>query len=264
LEPSNIGKALVADELARIHRFEREVEMAGTESVPSPLGVGVLTPELPLRYDSNYLFVERQADAGEVIAEADRILGGAGYDHRVVVTFDDELGARLRRQFDALGWRTMRHIFMVQRRQPEKTADLSVVREVDQAALRPGRTRAILAQPWGTPEVAEQLLDAKRLLAERAETRFFGVEADEEVVAWTDLYVAQDVAQVEDVATLEEHRGKGFATAVVLRAVEEGRNAGADVVFLVADGEDWPKLLYQRLGFDEIGRCYKFATPLES
>jgi predicted GNAT family acetyltransferase len=108
------------------------------------------------------------------------------------------------------------------------------------------------------------LLDAKRLLAERAETRFFGVEADGQVVAWTDLYVAQDVAQVEDVATLEEHRGKGFATAVVLRAVEEGRNAGADLVFLVADGEDWPKLLYQRLGFDEIGRCYKFATPLKS
>ena len=238
--------------------------MAGTRNVPSPLGFAVLTPELPLRHDSNFLFVERVVDAGEAITEADRVLGGEGYDHRVIVTFDDEVGERLRPQFDALGWRTMRHIFMVQRRSPEKAADLSVVTEVGEAALRPGRTRQILAQPWGRPDVAEQLLDAKTLIGRRAETRFFGVEAGGEIVAWTDLYVAQGVAQVEDVATLEEHRGKGFATAVVLHAVEEGRRAGADVVFLVADGEDWPKLLYQRLGFDEIGRLHKFATPLPS
>jgi ribosomal protein S18 acetylase RimI-like enzyme len=251
----------VPDELARIHRFEREVEMAGTKNVPSPLGFGVLTPELPLRHDSNYFFLERAADLHEVVAEADRIFGGAGYDHRVIVTFDDELGERLRPQFEALEWRTMRHIFMAQRRPPEKTADLSVVKEVDEAALRPGRTREILAQPWGRPEVAEQILDSKLLIGRRAQTRFFAIEADGEIVAWTDLYVANGVAQAEDVATVAEHRGKGYATAVVLHAVEEGRRAGADLVFLVADGEDWPKVLYQRLGFDEVGRLHKFATP---
>jgi ribosomal protein S18 acetylase RimI-like enzyme len=251
---------LVTDELARIHRFEREIEMAGTKDVPSPLGAGVLTPELPLRYDSNYLFLERAADAAEAIAEADRILGRADYDHRTINTFDEGLGERLRPAFNALGWRTMRHIFMVQHRQPEKSADPSViVKEVDESALRPGRTREILAQPWGTPEVAEQILDAKLLIGRRAETRFFAVEVDGEIVSWTDLYVAQGVAQIEDVATLEEHRGKGYASAVVLHGVEEGKNAGANLVFLVADGEDWPKFLYRRLGFDEVGRLYKFA-----
>lgn len=252
----------MTDELARIHRFEREIEMAGTKNVPSPLGAGVLTPELPLRYDSNYLFIEREAGAGDAIAEADRILGGAGYDHRVIVTFDDGIGERLRPEFNALGWRTMRHIFMVQHRQPEKSADSSAtVQEVDQSALRLGRTGEILAQPWGTPKVAEQILDAKLLIGRRAQTRFFGVEIDSEIVSWTDLYVAQRVAQIEDVATLAEHRGKGYATAVVLHAVEQGRQAGADLVFLVADGEDWPKSLYERLGFDEVGRLYKFVTP---
>jgi len=82
-----------------------------------------------------------------------------------------------------------------------------------------------------------------------------------EIVAWTDLYIGEDVAQVEDVATLEEHRGKGYATAVVLRAVDEARNAGADLVYLVADEEDWPKEWYQRLGFDTVGRIYKFIAP---
>jgi ribosomal protein S18 acetylase RimI-like enzyme len=251
----------VTNELARIHRFEREIDMAGTDAIESPLGGAVLTPELPLRHDSNYLFLERAIDPEQAVAEANRILGGAGREFRVIVTFDDELGERLRPAFDALGWRTQRHIFMLQRRAPEKTADLSIVTEVDHEDLRPARRREILAQPWAWPELAEQLLDAKRLLAERAETKFFGVEIEGEIVSWTDLYVAEGMAQVEDVATLEEHRGKGYATAVVLRAIEEGRKAGADLVFLVADGEDWPKFLYGRLGFDEVGRLYKFATP---
>jgi GNAT superfamily N-acetyltransferase len=251
----------MADELTRLHRFEREIEMAGTETVESALGVGVLTPELPLPHDSNYLLIERAEDAAEAIAEADRILGGAGRDYRVILTFDEELGERLLPEFEALGWRRQRHIFMVQRREPAKSGDLSIVQEVDQSALRPGRKRQILSYPWGTPELAEQLLDAKLLLGQRAQTRFFGVEADGEIVAWSDLYVAQGIGQIEDVATLEEHRGKGYATAVVLRAAEEARRAGADLIFLVADDEDWPKELYGHLGFDTVGRQYKFMTP---
>jgi ribosomal protein S18 acetylase RimI-like enzyme len=251
----------VTDELKRIHAFEHTVDMAGTKTVPSPLGHGVLTPEVPLPHDSNFLFVDRARDAADAIAEADRILGGAGRSHRVIVTFDDELGERLRPEFDALGWRTMRHIFMAQLRDPEKTADLSIVRDVGHAALRPGRIRRILAEPWGNPQLAEQILDRKILLAERADTRFYAVVVDGEIVAWTDLYSGEDVAQVEDVATLEEHRGKGYATAVVLRAAEEARSAGADLVYLVADEEDWPKEWYQRLGFDTVGRIYKFIAP---
>ena len=37
--------------------------------------------------------------------------------------------------------------------------------------------------------------------------------------------------------------------------------AGCDLVFLVADAQDWPKALYRRLGFDELGRYVKFIRP---
>jgi ribosomal protein S18 acetylase RimI-like enzyme len=147
---------------------------------------------------------------------------------------------------------------MAQLREPERTADLSLVEEIGESELRPGRTAEILRYPWGTEEVAQQLLDAKLLIANRAETRFFGVRVGGEIVSWTDLYLAQGVGQVEDVATKEEHRGKGYASAVVLYAAAEARAAGADVVFLVADEQDWPKELYRRLGFDTIGRLAKF------
>jgi ribosomal protein S18 acetylase RimI-like enzyme len=251
----------VPDDLARIHRFEREVEMAGTQSVASPLGVGVLTPELPRRHDSNYFFLERAETAREAMAEADRILGGAGANHRVILMFDEELGRRLEPAFLASGWGRQRHVFMAHRREPTKEVDLSAVSEVDEAALRPGRTRAICSYPWGSPELAKELLDAKVLLRDRAATRFFGVPVDDEIVAWSDLYLAQGMAQVEDVATLEEHRRQGYASAVVIRAVREAQAAGADLIFLVADDEDWPKELYERLGFEIVGRSYKFIRP---
>lgn len=251
----------MSDVLERVQRFEREIEMAGSETVESPFGVGVLEPSLPLRHDSNYLLAERVplgVGAQELAAEADRILGGAGLAHRAVFTFDEALGAKLEQDFRDLGWNVRRHIWMVQRRDPDREADLSVVEEVGESELRPGRTTEIIRYPWGTEAVAKQLLDAKLLIGERAETRYFGVRVDDEIVSWADLYVAQGLGQIEDVATKEEHRGKGYASAIVLRAAGEARARDADVVFLVADADDWPKQLYGRLGFDTIGRLTKF------
>jgi ribosomal protein S18 acetylase RimI-like enzyme len=251
----------MADVLERIQRFEREIEMAGSRTVESPFGVGVLEPSLPLRHDSNYFLVERLplgAGAKELADEAERILGGAGLKHRAVMCFDAGLGEKLEPQFTELGWNVRRHIWMAQLREPEKSADLSIVEEVGEADLRPGRTAEIIRYPWGSAAVAQQLMEAKVLLAERATTRFFGVRVDGEIVSWSDLYVAQGVGQVEDVATKEAHRDNGYATAVVLRAAREARAEGADLVFLVADGDDWPKELYRKLGFDTVGRLTKF------
>jgi ribosomal protein S18 acetylase RimI-like enzyme len=251
----------MADVLARIQRFEREVEMAGSEVVQSPFGVGMLEPSLPLRHDSNYLLVDRLplgAGAQDLAGEADRILGGAGCAHRAVIAFDADLGTKLEPQFRELGWNVRRHIWMAQLREPERRADPSVVEEVGEDELRAGRTAEILRYPWGTEEVARQLMDAKTLLAERATTRFFGIRVGDEIVSWADLYLGDGIAQVEDVATKEEHRGKGYATAVILRAAGEARDSGADLVFLVADDDDWPKELYGRLGFDTVGRLTKF------
>ena len=251
----------MADVLERIHRFEREIEMAGSRNVESPFGVGVVEPSLPRRHDSNYLLAERLplgAGAEELAADADRILGEAGVAHRAVFTFDEGLGTKLEPQFRELGWNVRRHIWMAQLREPERSADRSVVSEVSEADLRPGRAAEIASQPWGSREVARELLDAKLLVAERAEARFFGVEVDSEIVSWADLYLAQGIGQVEDVATKEEHRGRGYAKAVVLHAADQARASGADLVFLVADDDDWPKELYRRLGFDTVGRLTKF------
>jgi predicted GNAT family acetyltransferase len=84
---------------------------------------------------------------------------------------------------------------------------------------------------------------------------------DGEIVSYADLYTDGADAQIEDVGTLPEHRGQGYATAVVLAAAAVARSDGADFSFLVADAEDWPKGLYRRLGFDELGNYTKFFAP---
>jgi predicted GNAT family acetyltransferase len=97
------------------------------------------------------------------------------------------------------------------------------------------------------------------VLVERAGARIYGVRVDGDVVAGAQLMVLDGVAQVEDVVTLTAHRGQGYARAAVLAAVRAARNDGADLVYLGADDEDWPKHMYAKLGFDEVARSFDFV-----
>ena len=250
------------DEVSRAFAFMARADLAGTRTEPVSFGTAVFDEELALRHDSNYVLVEREpASASELVAEADRVQGGAGLGHRALLVPDEGLGARYAPHFSGLGWLVHRHLVMVHRREPERHVDTAAVVEVDDRELRAARTRLTLGYPWGTPEVARVLLEAKPRIARRVRARFFAWLDDGEPVSWTDLYSADGVAQIEDVATVPEHRGRGLATAVVSRAVEEARAEGNAFVFLVADDEDWPKHLYARLGFGEAGRYYKFVLP---
>jgi hypothetical protein len=44
----------------------------------------------------------------------------------------------------------------------------------------------------------------------------------------------------------------------VRRAVEEAVAGNHEFIFLVADGDEWPKKLYNRLGFEEVGSRFAF------
>ena len=44
----------------------------------------------------------------------------------------------------------------------------------------------------------------------------------------------------------------------------EARRAGAGLVFLLAEEDDWPKALYAKLGFDQIGRVGLFTRKPET
>jgi ribosomal protein S18 acetylase RimI-like enzyme len=177
---------------------------------------------------------------------------------RVVVVKDAASGARLADEFTGLTWQVHRHVVMVHRRPPSKQVAADVATEVDEAALREFRRSGILSEPWGSPELADQILRSKQLLAERLTVHFFAVLDGGRPVAATELYLDPPDAQVEDVVTLESHRNRGYASALVTHSVEQARAVGATFVFLVARADDWPRKLYERLGFVTAGFYYKF------
>jgi len=243
----------MADDLDRAFAFMARADMGGTHVEASPLGTVVATPELPLRQDSNYLLVDGNGvSAAELAAELER------RRLRVVYVRGPETADRLAPGFRALGWQVHNGVVMRHTRAPTRRADTSIVVDVGEETLRSARRQRILAAPWGSPELAEQLLFAKTMIAARVETHFLAVLDGGEVAAYTDVYLGDGTAQIEDLATDEAHRNRGYATALVLRGLELATDAGADFVFLVADADDWPRRLYGQLGFDVIGGYRKF------
>ena len=150
---------------------------------------------------------------------------------------------------------------MVQRRGPDRPAEHEV-REVDEPTLRPLWAEAIRSEPHGQDEtLVQQILEHRRDVGRAISTQLFAAEADGKLVAHTELYSEDGVGQVENVFTLPDYRGRGLARSLVLHAVAESRAAGNELTFLVADADDWPQRLYEKLGFETIGRYARFLKP---
>ncbi len=97
------------------------VGRTSTEVVPFRWGKAYLDAEFPLRYDSNFLWVEDapgDVTAEALVEEAERILGGRGMRHRSVLVDDAPLAQRLGMPFGELGWGIDAIVLMVLRGDP--------------------------------------------------------------------------------------------------------------------------------------------------
>jgi RimJ/RimL family protein N-acetyltransferase len=81
--------------------------------------------------------------------------------------------------------------------------------------------------------------------------RYFGVFEGDRVAGYCELREAAGVAQIEDVNTLAATRGRGLGRALVQAVADEARS-GNDIVFLEALADDWPRYLYEKVGFDVV------------
>ena len=247
------------NELERILAFLRDLALScARRTEDSPFGIAVLNDDLPRVWSLNYLLAERNLDSATaqlLAAESDRILGAAGLAHRKVELLDQRHGDRLEREFGELGWLVECDVVMVARREPEE----SDAEEVGAGELEPVWAEGTRAEPFGSDEeTVRQLVEHKHVLREAVGTRFFGARADGRLASYCDLYVADGVGQIEAVITLEPFRNRGLARSVVSKAHAASIAAGNDLTFLVAMRDDWPKELYRKLGFEEVGRVYEF------
>jgi GNAT superfamily N-acetyltransferase len=243
-------------------------ERAATTKVPSTYGVAYLNRDVPNVWSRNYLLATENLDrasADELAAESDRIMREGAFVHRKVEVVDAETGDRLADGFRKLGWKAECDVIMVAGREPDRQADTSIVDEVTVDELVQAWTEGWRSDPDVLGDaVIRELIESKRAMNDVVGTRFFAVRIDEEVASYCELYSDGSTAQIENVLTLDRFRNRGLARATVSRARDEARAGGHELIFLIADRDDWPRKLYEKLGFDEVGRIWEFVLPRAS
>ncbi len=254
------------DERARAEEFFRWFEdTVSDRREPWRFGTALYCDRFPNKWDANFLRIERsvgQATPAELAAEADR--HQSHLRHRELIIDDDTEGARLAAGFAELGYEADRLVTMVLRREPDRPAPSVRVEEVDLATLRPMLVASNLVSHGGMSQAdAEMLADYRQVIIERVGARFFAGWIGDEVAGCCELYEHDGMAQIEDVVTLEAFRSRGVARAFLGAAVAAAHEGGAGLVFLIADDADWPKHLYGKLGFDEVGHFRQFTKPPE-
>lgn len=253
-------------ELERCIEFvTRIADNAAKQKEPSAFGVAHLNDDLPHVWSRNYLFASEKldrADASALALETDRIFEPRGLRHRKVELVDPEAGARLEPAFRELGWIAQCDVVMVAHRPPDHPTHTSVVAEVSFDEISDAWAEGWRTEPHvENEEAVRQLVDSKRVVAEAAETRFFASRVEARIGSYCELYSDGRTAQIENVFTLEQFRKRGLARATVTRALEEAQAGEHDLIFLLADRDDWPRQLYEKLGFDEVGRMWEFIRP---
>jgi GNAT superfamily N-acetyltransferase len=232
---------------------------AAERSARHALGEAFFHDELPRVWVLNQLSVDADTDAHGLIAALDALY--ADLPHRRAFVERPDVGERLSPELRAAGWLVERDVFMVLRRDRDRAASPGLAREVDEATIRAVEARTIAEEPYGEPAVIEQLLASRSRFGRAGSARYFAAAGDGVDGCHATLYSDGVVAQIEDVGTLKAMRGRGLARAACSAALDAATEAGHELVFIVADDEDWPKDLYAKLGFDPVGRPWAFTRP---
>jgi ribosomal protein S18 acetylase RimI-like enzyme len=257
--PATTTPADAAD-LARALAFgRRQLRGACERAILHPLGEAFVDTRLPRAHVLNALHVDAEVEAEQLVAALDDLY--AGYGHRRADVEVDDTGARLAPELRRRRWQVERNVVMALRRPRDRDGDRALAREVDAATHRTADAATIRGEPYGRDQnVVRELVDMRAALAAAVPvTRWFVGAADGADAAVTTLYSDGEVAQIEDVVTVPEHRGRGLARAMLTLALDAAAEMGHDLVFIVADDDDWPKDLYRRLGFDPVGHVWAFT-----
>jgi N-acetylglutamate synthase-like GNAT family acetyltransferase len=251
-------------DLERIQAFIRMTENAtSTRTAPWRYGTALFNDDFPGRWDSNFLRIERsvgETTPAELAGDADRIL--TDLRHREFVVEDDDVGARLAAGFVDIGYEADRLAFMELVRDADHSPPPLAVEEVELDVVRPVIVETNLVGHGGmSRDSAEMLANFRRVLVAQMGARFFVTRLDGQIAGYCELYQRDRVAQIEDVNTRQGFRGRGAARAFITGAVGAARASGAELIFLIADADDWPRRFYAKLGFDTVGRFRQFTKP---
>jgi ribosomal protein S18 acetylase RimI-like enzyme len=252
--------------LEEFHRFWRSLDEVAGQVRETWWGAVVTQPRCPDVWDANYARVDADTEvrAGDVEADLLPALAAAGAGTEHVVTFHPGAHGDLLSELSTRGHRIAWDLVMAHEGQAGPVVDVTV------DELEPGDdlwrgVRASLGL-FGVepPAVLDQLLLLERdILAPRVK-RWFAVRADRgQILSIAALVTMDHVSYLDNVATFPDARGRGLASTLVARLVDEAHAVGARHVFLIADPHDAAVVrMYERLGFRSAGQLASTRWPL--
>jgi GNAT superfamily N-acetyltransferase len=252
--------------------FDRSVRIAGATSVTQiPAGLVIRNTGLPTLYHLNALLLDAPLapalrDPEAVTALADEHLRELGHRH---IVFDDaDAAEELAPALAVKGFTQQRVLMMLRVRGPDRLADPGLARPVsaeeahalqleitaDEAPDRGSARGAV------TDALVRLLVSGQEALRTGTCSFVFGAaEPRGPLASMCTLFAGDGIAMIEEVGTLERFRERGLARAVVLAAVDKAVELGCEQIFVPADAEDWPQLLYVKLGFEPVARQVSFT-----
>lgn len=250
-------------------RFWRALDERLATVRPTRWGAVVTDARFPLIWDANYARLDADL-TGLTVAEVERELvptlrtAGAEIEH--VVVFDPEAATGVLTELSTRGHRLSWDLVMAwdgrAAQLPRATERVRPI-ALGEAAWRD--IRASLTGPFGIEEgePIEQMMRLEREVLAPAGKRWFGIRHDDRWVSVAAAFVLDAVAYVDNVATDEAFRGRGYATEITAAIVDHALREGVETVFLLADPEDRGAVgIYERLGFREVARLASTRGPL--
>ncbi|HYN75664.1 MAG TPA: GNAT family N-acetyltransferase [Candidatus Limnocylindria bacterium] len=235
--------------------------------VDGPPGLlAVFDSDWPASYFSNRVLVTADLPSGvgpeDVLTFTEGAFAARELDHRKIDVLDGTTGDRLLDGLVEAGFAHEVVLVMAAGSGPTRTIGSVTVETVPEDDVR-----GLVEEGWRLEGPAFSAETVRQLVGRRAAMDRVGPitrlavrdPASGAVVAKADLVVIDTVAEIDDVMTLPDHRGRGYASALVLEAVLTARGEGCDLVYLQAAEDDWPQHLYTRLGFAEIGRTHELT-----
>ncbi|MGM9968947.1 MAG: ribosomal protein S18-alanine N-acetyltransferase [Anaeroplasma sp.] len=101
-------------------------------------------------------------------------------------------------------------------------------------------------------------LNSKRLVELRnyQNMKAFVIYSDDKVIGYIHTFIYKDFAKMEDFFILDEYQKKGYGSTLFKYALDYLKNQGINDICLVADNEDTPKHMYEKMGFIKTGEYY--------
>ena len=189
--------------------FLYEFALARAEVIVEiPGGAVVRSPAYPAAHDHNAALVQRAAQPSAVVEAIEDAMVDLAY--RRVEVAAAAASARLGDTLAAAGYQLSREVVMaLQQLPPEPGTEVVPLGLDERIAVAAAGWAA--DQPDRPAEVPRQLGERIRSAIDAADCTFFAVRTpDGQVRARADLYIRGDIAQIEEVITDEDFRGRGL------------------------------------------------------